>query len=72
MSVDDARARIPKKTVSEVEKAEAILKAHKEKQKKVWTKISREAAKAGRTRVKKLKDRKRLMQKLIVEIGEKK
>ena len=36
MSVYDARVRIQKKkkTVSDVEKAEAILKAHKEKQKK--------------------------------------
>ena len=72
MSVDDARAKIQKRTVSEVEKAEAVVKAHKQKQKKLWTKMPREAAKAGRNRLKKLKDKKWLMQKLVVQIAEKK
>ena len=59
MSVDDARSKIQKKKVDEVVKAEAIIKAFQEKEKKGWVKISREAAKAGRGRLKELKNQKR-------------
>ena len=48
-----------KKKVDKVVKAEAIIKAFQEKEKKSWVKISREAAKAGRGRLKKLKNQKR-------------
>ena len=48
-----------KKKVDEVVKAEVIIKALKEKEKKGWIKIAREAAKIGRGRLKRLKNRKR-------------
>ena len=55
MNVDDARAKIQKKRVNEVEKAEAIIKAHEEKRKRLWKRIGREAAKAARAREKRLR-----------------
>ena len=48
-----------KKKVNKVVKTKAIIKAFQEKEKKGWVKISREAAKAGRGRLKKLKNQKR-------------
>ena len=48
-----------KKKADEVVKAEAIIKAFKEKEKKGWINISRGAAKAGRGRLKRLKNQKR-------------
>ena len=56
MNVDDARAKIQKKRVDEVEKAEAIIKAHEEKRKRLWKKIGREAAKAAKAREKRLQN----------------
>ena len=61
MSVYDARSKIQKKKVDEVVEAEAIIKAFKEKEKRVWIKISREAAKAGRGRLKRLKNQKKAL-----------
>ena len=55
MNVEDTRGKIAKKQVNEVEKAEAILRAHEEKEKKARVKIAREAAKAGRARLKRLR-----------------
>ena len=55
MNVDDARAKIQKRRVNEVEKAEAIVKAYEEKQKRLWKRIGREAAKAARAREKRLR-----------------
>ena len=40
-------------------KAEAIIKAFEEKEKKGWIKMAREAAKAGRGRLKRIKNQKR-------------
>ena len=54
MNVDDARVKIQKKRVDEVEKAEAIVRAHEEKRIRLWKKIGREAAKAARARAKRL------------------
>ena len=48
-----------KKKVDEVEKAEVIIKAFKEKEKKSWIKISREEAKISRGRLRRLKNQKR-------------
>ena len=45
-----------KKRVNEVEKAEAIIKAHEEKRKRLWKKIGREAAKAAKAREKRLQN----------------
>ena len=58
--------------VNEVEKAEIVIRAYKEKEKKARVKIARAAAKAGKARLKRLKDRKELMKKLEIAIKNRK
>ena len=71
MNVGDARGRIAKRQ-ADVEKAEAIFRAHEEKEKKAQAKTARAAAKAGRGRLKRLGDRQQLMRTLGKEIENKK
>ena len=52
MTVNEARRKIQKTRINEVAKAEGIIEAFREKQKKRWIKIAREAAKTGRSRLK--------------------
>ena len=55
MNVDDARAKIQKKRVNEVEKAEAVIEAYEKKQKRLRKKVGREAARAAKAREKRLR-----------------
>ena len=60
MKVSDShnKTQKKKKRVSEVEKAKVTIKAVKEKEKKAWIKIAREAAKAGRSQSIRVKNEK--------------
>ena len=72
ITVDDSRRKIVKRQVNEVEKAEIVIRAYKEKKKKARVKIARAAAKVGKARLKRLKDKKELIKKLEIAIKNRK